>query len=125
MILAFLGLLISLYILFAEFKVKQDPSYKAMCDFSDKVSCTKPILSPYGKVFGISNGVLGVLFYTTVIILAAFSFNRLIFFSAVAACIGSLYFGWILITKIRSYCLLCIFVYIINVLLLVHSAINL
>ncbi|MCH6575124.1 MAG: hypothetical protein IH795_07960 [Bacteroidetes bacterium] len=47
-ILAILGLVVSAYAVYLEKKVKADPNYNPLCDISDKISCSKPIVSLYG-----------------------------------------------------------------------------
>lgn len=42
LILATIGLLISIYGITVERKLQQDAQYKAACDISDMISCTRP-----------------------------------------------------------------------------------
>ena len=55
------GIIISIYSLYVEHRVKQNKDYKAVCDISDRASCTATFKSDYGKLFGITNGIWGIL----------------------------------------------------------------
>lgn len=120
-ILAGVGFFIALYAYIVEIKIRANPNYKAFCDVSDTISCTKPLKSSYGTLFGYSNAVIGMLFYSGIIILALINAQTLIFYAACLACLISVYLGWILFTKIKSACFLCISLYIINLMLLIMS----
>lgn len=118
---ALLGFLASLYIFLIEQKMKQNASYKPLCDISDKISCTKPILSEYNKIFTISNAITGMMFYAAIVVLALFNFIYPIFCLALGACAMSIYLSFIMFRKLKSICLICFSVYLINFILLVVS----
>jgi len=120
-ILATIGLCISFYALFLETKIKKDATYKPVCDLSDAMSCTKPILSKYGKIFGFSNALFGVGFYFIVLILSLLEQIHLLFYLSIISCIATLYFAYILYTKIKTFCLVCTAIYAINFGLLIIS----
>lgn len=124
-VIALGGFIVSLYSLFLEYKIKNNPLYEPACNLSDKISCTKPIVSPYGKLLGISNSIIGLIFYSMAITLAIFDLTMLIFCCAIAACLVSVYLAWILYTKIQALCLVCLTIYLINGLLLIVSYLNL
>ncbi|MDZ4150874.1 vitamin K epoxide reductase family protein, partial [Methylicorpusculum sp.] len=63
------GFVVSLYAYFIEKKIAQNAAYKPFCDISATISCSKPILSSYGKLFGISNALLGVGYYFVFLVL--------------------------------------------------------
>lgn len=54
-----IGVLLSIYALNIEIKVEADPSYEAMCDISEHISCTKAFTSEYSRGFGIIGSILG------------------------------------------------------------------
>ena len=56
-ILAVLGFALSLYGFMIEEKIKRNSTYKPACDISENISCSKPILSPWGSMFGFSNAI--------------------------------------------------------------------
>lgn len=118
LILATIGFAISLYAYITEQHVKNDRSFKAACDLSDTVSCTKVMLSPYATMFGISNALLGAAYYTLIVILAALNLTNIIFYAAIAACLVSCYFAYLLLFKIKSFCVLCTSLYVVNILML-------
>jgi vitamin-K-epoxide reductase (warfarin-sensitive) len=120
-LLAAAGWLLSLYALFIEKKLKLNPNYKPICDISDNASCTKPILSEYGKIFGVSNAFLGTAFYLLLFFVAWRGFAHAAFWLSVMACLGSIIFAYILYVKVRSFCLICNAIYLINIGLLVSS----
>ncbi len=52
-VISSIGFLVCVYGFFIKRNLKLDQGYKAVCDLSDKVSCTKTFLSPWGKLFGV------------------------------------------------------------------------
>lgn len=125
MIIAFCGFIASFYSLFIEYNIKHNPAYVPACDVSNKISCTKPIVSSYGKLLGVSNSFIGLIFYVFIAVLAFFNTIWLIFYCAIAACLVSIYLAWILYTRIHAVCLICLAIYVINGSLLVVSYLNL
>ncbi|MDP3889094.1 MAG: vitamin K epoxide reductase family protein [bacterium] len=123
-ILSIIGLVISWYVFTVENKIKKDPSYKPLCDISDTISCTKAFESQYASVFGANNAIVGMLFYVGMFLLALFEFKVLIFYSALVACFVSLFLAYLSQVKIKSFCLVCIAIYIVNGLLLLVSWMN-
>lgn len=123
-ILAIIGLFISLYTYWVEQKIKRDSAYKPVCDLSDRVSCSKPMLSPYSNIFFFSNALIGTTYYIAVIFLSYFNMVKILFIIALGACVMSAGLAYLLYFKIKSLCLLCTSLYIINVLifgLLLHN----
>lgn len=118
-VIASLGLLVSVYACFVEQKIKQDHSYKPACDISERISCSKPLASKYSNVvFGTSNSLIGILLYATVVVMGFLGLSKLIFFTAIIACCLSILFAYILLTKVQTLCLVCLSIYAINGLLL-------
>ena len=117
--LAILGFLLSLYFLYVKTKQKNN-NYKALCDISDTISCSKAAKSNYSALFGFSNAILGVIFYPIVFILQLSSFNFYIFYLSIIASLFSLYLIYISF-KIKVLCPVCITTYIINFLILYFS----
>lgn len=124
-VISLCGFVACLYSLFIEYKIKYSPAYAPACDMSDKISCTKPIISPYGKLLGVSNSLVGLIFYAVIAVLAFFDATRLIFYCAIAACLVSIYLAWILYARIHTLCLICLAIYLINGALLVVGYLNL
>lgn len=119
--LCVVALVLLTYLITIEHALKTDPSYKAGCDLSDTVSCTKAAKSPYGKILGINNSYIGVVFYAGMIMLAFLHKPLLLRIGAFAACAASLYFAHALFFKVKAFCLVCVATYMINVLLFVMT----
>jgi vitamin-K-epoxide reductase (warfarin-sensitive) len=118
LIIALIGLGITLYGIMVEKKVQEDSQYKAACDISDKVSCTRTFTSPYAKMFGFSNIWALFFYYCTIIALYLCKAYYFVFLTAAAGCIVSIFFAYILYFKIRTLCLICTSLYIVNAVLL-------
>ena len=114
-LLSFIGFCISLYAYFVDQNIQKDPTYKPVCDISDAVSCSKPIRSPYGKLLGFSNSYLGLVYYPILAILAVVGNNTSLLVLATGSLVFSLYLAYILFTKIKSFCLICLSIYAINI----------
>ncbi|MEX2438244.1 MAG: vitamin K epoxide reductase family protein, partial [Candidatus Babeliales bacterium] len=124
-IIALIGLIICIYAWYVDRQLSKNKSYKAACDINDTVSCTKTFKSPWGKMFGFSNTILGILFYAGILALSYFGYTYLVFAGTIIAMAFSLYLAYILYFKIKTICLICTSIYIINILLLIVSYKNL
>lgn len=120
-LLAMVGLLVSTYGYFIEQKIARDSNYTPACDISEKISCSKPLTSPYSNLFKISNTFIGMGFYATVLTLSILEYkNPLLYLSAASVGI-SIYLAYILYFKVKSFCLLCSTIYGVNIGLLLAS----
>ena len=124
-IVSILGLLLSVYAFFVEKKIEKLKSYKPLCDISKNISCTKAFGSKYGSLAGISNSFAGIFFYLIVFLLAFFGQLNHILYLAIISVIGSVYLVYTQITKIKSFCLVCSGIYLVNLLLLIFSYLEL
>ena len=124
-IVSIFGLLLSVYAFSVEKKTEKSKSYKPLCDISKNISCTKAFDSKYGSLTGISNSFAGIFFYLIVFLLAFFGQLNYIFYLAIISIIGSFYLVYTQITKIKSFCLVCSGIYLVNLLLLVFSYLEL
>jgi len=118
------GFALSLYDYFVERKIMANPAYKPACDLSDRISCSKPILSQYGKLFFVSNALVGMAFYSVVFIAALLGLSQVLFILACGAIGASLVLAYILYFKVHALCLICSAIYVVNILLFVLSYIN-
>jgi uncharacterized membrane protein len=114
-IIATIGLVISVYGITVERKLQQNAQYKAACDISDAISCTRPFLSPYGKILGISNIWASALYYCAMIMIAIMNLPMIALILAYAGVAVSVIFAYILYFKIRSLCLICTSLYVVNI----------
>ncbi|MCH7568535.1 MAG: hypothetical protein IIA87_03865 [Nanoarchaeota archaeon] len=119
-ILAILGFLLSFYALYIEKKYEKSKKYKSLCDISEKVSCTKAFSSKYGKLFGLSNSVYGMIFYLVILLLSFYNITY-IFYLSMLAVIGSVYLAYVLYFKLNNFCLVCSGIYLVNIILLIFS----
>jgi vitamin-K-epoxide reductase (warfarin-sensitive) len=115
LIIALIGLAISLYGINVERKLQQNAQYKAACDINDSISCSKPMLSEYNKMFGISNIWASALYYCAIIALILLNLPKLTLLLACAGVAVSAVFAYILYFKIQSLCLICTSLYIVNI----------
>ncbi len=120
-VLAGIGFGISLYMYLLEQKVKNEPTYKPVCDIDDRISCTKAMKSKYANIFYFSNALTGMGYYLVVGILALFSASHLLLIATIAGCICSAVLAYFLIFKVKSLCILCTTLYIVNILLLIFA----
>jgi len=117
-IVALIGLCISLYTYSVERKIKTNMNYKPVCDISDRISCTKPMQSAYANMFLVSNALVGVAYYLLVIACTALHAFNLLLVTASAACLFSLGMAYILYVKVEAFCILCTSIYVVNFLIL-------
>jgi uncharacterized membrane protein len=123
-IIALVGVALSLYACIVEQKIKTNPEYKPACNLSDVISCTKPMESPYSKLFFISNTYLGIIYYCAMILLTVMGYNQLAFLLAISGVIMSAIFAYLLYFKIKALCLICTSIYLVNIALLIATYMN-
>ncbi|MBI1969927.1 hypothetical protein HYS48_04500 [Candidatus Woesearchaeota archaeon] len=113
-LLSIAGFFVSLYGLKATY------TEKPWCDISPNISCTKAFRHEKGKHFGVPNTVWGMIFYA---VLFAFSFYsmKIVFWMALFSVLGSIYLAYELYFKVKSFCVVCTTIYLINVLLLAFA----
>ena len=119
--IAIIGLLLSLYSYYVEIRIKKNHHYKALCDITDTVSCSKVVNSKYSKIFdGFSNSLAGVLFYIVIFFLSFYNLSYVLYLSALSI-IASLYLGYVQYFKIKGICIVCSSVYIVNIILFIAA----
>ncbi|XP_034991170.1 vitamin K epoxide reductase complex subunit 1 [Zootoca vivipara] len=128
------GLALSAYAFHVETSKERDAAYRAMCDISAAVSCSRVFTSRWGRGFGLvatflgprsafnqPNSVFGIAFYTLQILLG-FSNSGLaaiaLLGSSVVSMVGSLYLAYILFFVLHDFCVVCISTYLLNFALL-------
>jgi vitamin-K-epoxide reductase (warfarin-sensitive) len=114
-IIGVVGLCISVYGIIVERNILQNEQYKAACDISDKVSCTKTFVSPYNKLLGISNIWASLFYYCAILFLAGMGLTSVLLMFSFIGLVISAVFAYILYFKIRTLCLICTSLYIINI----------
>ncbi|MAH07650.1 hypothetical protein CMI38_05380 [Candidatus Pacearchaeota archaeon] len=116
-VLAVIGFLLSLYFYFVGRRLLVDRNYRAGCDLSEGVSCTKVASSDYSKMFGFSNALIGIGFYLIVLLLAWFSIYNWLFWLELFASLFSVYLIYLMF-RIRLLCVVCVGIHVVNFLLL-------
>ncbi|XP_052454572.1 vitamin K epoxide reductase complex subunit 1-like protein 1 [Carassius gibelio] len=129
------GILLSLYAFHVEREKTRDANYRAMCDLSSSISCSKVFTSRWGRGFGLlgtifgndsavnqPNSVYGILFYIFQLLLgltASAMAALILMTTSIASVMGSLYLGYILYFVLKDFCLICITTYALNFILFV------
>src|SRR5262249_39897119 len=120
---------LSVYGLYVEIKHDFSQSYVALCDISSSVSCSAAFLSPYGKGFGLlpdalsfRNPIFGLTFYAILLVLILFGSSvfhaQLVLGLCVIPNLATIYLAYILIFVLHVACVVCISIYVVNLILL-------
>jgi vitamin-K-epoxide reductase (warfarin-sensitive) len=117
-LLPVIGLTVSAYATYVHRQMKQTPEYRPWCDINSAVSCSKAIASRYGEILSIANGVYGAVFFLIVFVASAMDFWALVFRLSVPASIVCMYLAYALYFRVKTFCILCNFMYLTVVLLL-------
>ncbi|KAK1143464.1 vitamin K epoxide reductase complex subunit 1-like protein 1 [Acipenser oxyrinchus oxyrinchus] len=59
LVVCILGILVSFYAYHVETEKERDTGYRAVCDVSDSVSCSKVFTSRWGRGFGVLGSIFG------------------------------------------------------------------
>ena len=131
-VLCLIGIGLSLYAYYVETRKTSDPSYRAACDISERMSCTRVLTSRWGRGFGLfdSNSPLnlpdslyGLAYYCLSLILnrswSSTNVARVRVLLSIMTNLGSVYLGYILYFVLRDLCLVCCGMYAVNFLLFV------
>lgn len=119
---ALLGLGASSISTYVHYKLLTDPAYASFCDVNATVSCTQAYLSRYGSFLGVPVAVAGVIFFATILLLAALvgrptSSSRenapaYIFALSTLGLAFALYLGWASYAVLKVFCILCAVTYV-------------
>ena len=118
-IFAVLGLILSIYALKVEYRLKHNGKYKPICDINKSVSCSKAFLSKYGKIGGISNSLGGIFYYSLIFLLASHNLNSYLIPLIWFAFLGSILLAYLSYVKLKVFCVICNAIYIVNLILFV------
>ncbi|XP_048372998.1 vitamin K epoxide reductase complex subunit 1 [Sphaerodactylus townsendi] len=130
LLLCALGLALSVYAFHVETSKERDATYRAMCDISATISCSRVFTSRWGRGFGLvadllgshsllnqPNSIFGIAFYTLQVLLG-FSNSGLaavaLLGSSLISIAGSLYLAYILIFVLHDFCVVCVSTYLLN-----------
>ncbi len=121
LILSLIGLLISVYTLATERKLAKNKYYKPLCDINDKISCTKNFKSSDAKIFFIPNSLLGIFFFIIITVFTFFNYYNYIFYLSIPAFLFNIYLAYASHIKLKNFCLVCTFTYLIVISILIIS----
>jgi protein-disulfide isomerase/uncharacterized membrane protein len=127
--LAFSGLIASLYLSISHYRVYTDIVYESFCALSKAINCDTVSQSPYSILANVPVPVWGILGYSFVIFLLSIAKKTLInekriwpilFIISAVFSLYSIVLALISTYIINSYCIVCIFSYGVNLLLLYY-----
>jgi len=127
LLLAIAGVVLSLLALQQHLFAKADPSYESFCDVSTAMSCSAVATSQYAQILGIPLASYGVVFYSVVAFISSigafttFVMGGPLLILSLFAVGLSVYLFLISTLYIKALCLLCIGLYVVNILLLLVS----
>ena len=129
-----IGIGLSLYAFYIETRKSTDPTYRAACDLSESMSCSRVLTSRWARGFGLfgSDSIFNLptsifaLIYYCLSLLFNLSYQskgiaRLrVLFSVLTNC-GSVYLGYVLYFILKDFCFICFGMYIVNFMLLISN----
>ncbi len=130
MLVAVAGLFSSIYLAVSHYRVHADLSYSSFCALSRALNCDTVSSSPYAVFLGIPVAVWGFFGYAAVLFLIFLAGSRraakirlwpLLFWVSLLFSIGSLVLAGISTFIINSYCIMCIFTYLVNFALMYYA----
>lgn len=129
-----IGIGLSLYAFYIETRKSTDPTYRAACDLSESMSCSRVLTSRWARGFGlfhsdsifnIPTSVFALVYYCLSLLFnlsyqSKFIARLRVFFSILTNC-GSIYLGYILYFILQDFCFVCFGMYIVNLMLLISN----
>jgi uncharacterized membrane protein len=123
--LSIAGVVISSYLIYADHRLGRDPAWESLCTVSERFDCNAAIRSPYSSIFGVPLSVLAACFYMLTALLAAVDLWAprrtwprspaiLLLLGSSIACVWSVGLAGVSAFAVRSWCLLCIALYVVN-----------
>lgn len=133
LLLALSGEAIAIYLTYAHDRVHRDVGWASACSVSAVVNCDVALTSPYAVAGGIPLSLWGAWFYAMLIVALVPAllpnsrtsryFPALAFFGATAVGVGvSISLAVLSMFVLRSVCILCMSLYLVNVLLMVVAS---
>ena len=116
-ILAFVGLILSLYAYRVKKHLDRVPSYKPLCEISDQVSCKRALQSKESNLLFVPNSAWGMFYYFLIILFVENYWIQWAFSLSVIALIMSLYLSYVLYYKQKNFCVVCWSTHLVNVFL--------
>jgi uncharacterized membrane protein/protein-disulfide isomerase len=128
--LVLVGLLVSLYLSYSHFRVYTDIGYKSFCAISKAINCDTVSQSAYSIFLGLPVPVWGTVGYIFFLLFLLIAKNKdaqkkriwnLLFLIAAAFTLYSIILAAISTFHIHSYCIMCMVLYAVNLLLLFYT----
>ena len=125
-----IGLADAIYLSISHYRVYTDIGYKSFCALSRSINCDTVSQSPYSIFWGTPVPVWGIFGYTFLLLLLPFAGCRdaaktrmwsLLFWVSFIYALISLILAFISAYYVRSYCIMCIVSYGVNLFLLLYS----
>ncbi len=129
-VISLLGLAAAVSLSVSHYRLFTDPAYRSFCAISKSINCDTVSQSPYAVLWGVPVAVWGILAYLSFLLLLLLSLGRsahhqrvwtLLFSMALGFSGYSLVLAVISTYVIGSFCILCIALYAVNLLLLFFS----
>jgi uncharacterized membrane protein/protein-disulfide isomerase len=128
--LTLVGLIVSLYLSYSHYRVYTDIGYKSFCALSKAINCDTVSQSAYSIFLGLPVPVWGIVGYIFFLLFLLFAKNKdagnkrvwtLLFLIAAAFTLYSIALAAISTFYIHSYCIMCLVLYAVNLLLLFYT----
>jgi len=128
--LVLVGLFVSLYLSYSHFRVYTDIGYKSFCAISKAINCDTVSQSAYSIFLGLPVPVWGIAGYIFFLLFLLIAKNRdaqkkrvwnLLFLLAAAFTLYSIVLAGLSTFYIHSYCIMCMVLYAVNLLLLFYT----
>jgi len=128
--LILLGMAVAIYLAVAHYRVHTDVGYQSFCAISKAINCDTVSQSAYAVLAGLPVSVWGIFGYAWFLLVLRASVNlgnetrhiwSLLFILSILYCIFSIFLALVSTYYIRSFCIMCIVTYGINLWLLFHT----
>lgn len=128
--LVIFGLLDSIYLLISHYRVYTDIGYRSFCAITRSINCDTVSQSSHSLLLGLPVPMWGIFGYTFLLLLLVFASHRralpqrfwsIILVTAFVYSLMSVFFAYLSTFYIRSYCIMCIATYAVNLLILFYS----
>jgi len=126
-----IGLFVSIYLSYSHYRIYTDIGYKSFCAISRAINCDTVSQSTYSIFLGLPVPVWGIAGYIFFLLFLLFAKNKdagnkrvwtLLFLITVAFTLYSIVLAAISTFYIHSYCIMCLVLYAVNLLLLFYTS---
>lgn len=129
LLLALVGLGVSLYLTWTHHRIFSDPTYESFCSINETFDCDRVNSSAYSELWGIPVALFGVGFYVAVAALSLMAMNEgrarrvmaVVWGLSAMAVFLSVVLATLSATAIGAWCIMCISLYAVNAGLLATS----